>query len=106
MNDLFIKDKKGMTRTLRSYKANKARLKQVLNELNYIQVATSKIQGDVIQSGGTSNPTLVQVEKRGKLIHERDRLFYHVETVENFLDALTAEQRDIVKYRFFECRVS
>lgn len=103
MGDSILRGKKSMTHTLRSYKKNKARLKQVVTELNYIKIATAKMEADPIKaSGGTSNPTLMEVEKRGNLLHERDRLFYKVETVDNFLDALTSEQREIVKYRFFE----
>lgn len=86
----------------RNYKKWKSRAKQINNELTYITVSGSKIDGEIRERLGISDPTGVKVLNRDKLRREYDELMRKINAVENAFDAMNEKERKIVSCRYFE----
>ena len=93
---------KAYKRFLQTYKRDKARLKQITNELQYITMSQADPSKEPVQSNEPSNPTFKQVTRREKLREEYDHLYYRVQTVENLLDAISENQRELIKMRYMD----
>lgn len=92
-----------MTTLLKTYKRDKARLKMITNELQYIGISLATINKEPVQESRKSDPTAKLAHERAVLKAEYDEIMYRVCKVENLMDALTAEQRRLLISRFVEC---
>lgn len=86
----------------KDYKKWKARLRTIQSEIDYNRIKGSKIEGDVIRSGGPSDPTFQAVQELESLNREFAYIAYCLNRVDACLDAMTESQRLLMTKRYFE----
>lgn len=91
-----------MTKLLKGYKRDKARLKMITNELQFIGINLATVTKEPVQESRKSDPTARLGLERERLTKEYDETYYRVCIVENLMDAITEEQRRLVVERYVE----
>lgn len=94
----------GIEHDLKRYKRWKARHKEIEDQLQDVAINTSNYE--IVAAGykGKSDPVAGQVISRAKLEQEKAWLRRRIERVENALAAMTADQAELVRLRYFEDR--